>query len=170
VATALYQGSRLFNKVLPAGSDVYFEEEVDTGGYRQLRVSSAGGATTEVEPALKGKVLAGNADQILVARSDYESSNYGIFIMRPDGSNAVKILDSPVASEHAERDGVWAVVAFPGAGKTFMLYSYSATTGLKTIGCVEAANTTIHAAALTQKEVYVSIYRNEKATILRYPL
>jgi hypothetical protein len=170
--TQLYQGNLDLERLVIAGSYVYFREETakDSNKYRPMRVGVFGDAATDLTATLNGDVLAGNNQELVVSRMDLQNNSWGLFVMQPDGTNQVKVDDSMLINEIAEREGTWAFVDFPGGDEVFRLFTYSAATGRRDIGCVVDDDTTIHAAALTADAMYVAIYRHDKTTILRYPL
>lgn len=169
----LYQSSQGLDSLFTAGTDIYVKETVGdplSGTSRQLRIAAAGGTPVEMAPLVKGDVLDGDDQSILVARSDFDTGSYGIFSMRPDGSNEVKLSDGIFLSQHVSRKGLWGIVDFPGLSEGFPVYTYSTTGGRRSLGCIDSADTTVHAAALTDSALYVSIYRRARTTILRFSL
>jgi hypothetical protein len=69
------------------------------------------------------------------------------------------------------RRGTWAFIRSAGLDEPLWLWTYSATAGLKKVGCADGNDTTAHALTLDATSAYLSIFRDQKAaTILRYPL
>lgn len=86
------------------------------------------------------------------------------------GSNEIKIESNSFGSYVVKRGGMWAMEGAANDLTRSDLYSYTAAGVRKYLGCINGENTTVHASALTQDALYMSIYRKQKSVILRYPL
>jgi hypothetical protein len=152
-----------------AGGRAYILEKLGDTADSQVEnvIDLATGAVSRLAPALGGFVIGGDAESLIVRRIGTRSDETGAFRMKSDGTQVLRISET-VAPRLAVRDGTWAVVAHNRHKGIIEVSTVVAATGAhKALGCVNG-DATVHAMALTDDAIYVSVFRSSKATILRF--
>jgi hypothetical protein len=161
-------GNMMTPDFVVAGGKLYLTEETKAAGTDpQLVIDLETGARSAPPAALGGYVIAGDEHWIVVRHDGMSGTPMGAVRMRPDGSQPVQIADNPYPDLAIGRDA-WAIATTDYRTRTTEVATVSPSTGQrKRLGCI-APGATIPAIALGTDAVYVSVFRNQQATILRY--
>ncbi|HET9956205.1 MAG TPA: hypothetical protein VFQ61_16975, partial [Polyangiaceae bacterium] len=68
------------------------------------------------------------------------------------------------------RDGTWVISAYNAQTNQFEIFASAAGSAKRKLGCIQSQNTTVHAIGVGKGAAYISILRDEKASILKLPL
>ena len=161
-------GDLLTSGSVIAGGRVYLLEDRGKSAdpHAATVIDLATGAVSQADPGLNGYVVDGDANWILVRHDSSKDGKMGLIRMRPDGSQAVQIGTS-LRPHLATRGDTWALADHNGKTATTEVSVIAASGEKKLLGCVNG-DATVHAIAIGDDAIYVSVFRNNKATILRF--
>lgn len=152
--------------VVAAGRVYVHEDRGKSGAEHTVTIDLATGTVSQDDGSAGGFVMGGDARWILVRRQRSTDGNAALVRMRPDGSEAVQI-GAGLLPRVATRGDTWAIADRNLRAKMTEV-SVVATNGeKKRLGCVNG-DATLHAIGIGDDAVYVSVFRNGKATILRF--
>lgn len=164
-----------FDSLLVVGTNVYVTliqgEGADTEWLQVIvNLQTQTVADKTAEELLGGKVIGGDEDWVLVERTDPEAP-WGVFRMRPDGSDAEAVLPEDLASDFDQAHGTWVIETLGDLDDDrFYVNTYTGSDGLKQIGCINGEDTTVHVLRAGKDAVFASVYREDRASIFKIPM
>jgi hypothetical protein len=174
----LYRTPFTIEELTVAGGTLYLHvwEQSDTSFGESYQVAVDLETRTVAEGTsqekLGGEVIGGDDDWILVEKNgiDNPGEPWGLFRMRPDGTEAQAIKENSLALDFSQYDGTWVIETLGGwDDDTYYVNTYTATGGLEEIGCINGEDTSTLVFQAGKDAVYVGVDRSNKATILKIP-